>query len=395
MAQLRLRLQTVTPMFMAGANPRGEPELRPPAFRGALRYWLRAALGGVIGDQNTQRLYELESEVFGSAADKAGSASAVNVRLAWENTPKPLKFEKQPPQSVTRNGKPMKQPTGRDYLYWSMSESRKGANDWKQFFPPESKFNLILGTRRAGFERPFNSAIVSLWLLTHLGGVGSRSRRTAGSLSVVDSSESNGLQFAMQANTISEATNFLSASLKQARIAMRNVISDSPALAAPSAFDVLHPQTCQVWVLGIWPTSDAAVTAIGKQMRDFRSCKEPDHKDVAKWLNGSSIATVERSVFGLPLPFRYSDGGPQGVVQGHLTPKPALERRASPLWLKVTKTTSGKFVGIATLFGSEFLPRGEKLNVKAGAPPIPPPKDYQIILDWVASWGNAQKVSYV
>jgi len=41
-------LETVTPLFLGGADPRGAPELRAPALRGAMRYWLWTALGGVI-----------------------------------------------------------------------------------------------------------------------------------------------------------------------------------------------------------------------------------------------------------------------------------------------------------------------------------------------------------
>lgn len=41
---LTVTLETVTPLFLGGADPRGAPELRAPAFRGALRYWLRATL---------------------------------------------------------------------------------------------------------------------------------------------------------------------------------------------------------------------------------------------------------------------------------------------------------------------------------------------------------------
>ncbi len=47
MFQLSVTLETVTPLFLGGADPRGAPDLRSSAFRGALRYWLRAALGMV------------------------------------------------------------------------------------------------------------------------------------------------------------------------------------------------------------------------------------------------------------------------------------------------------------------------------------------------------------
>lgn len=38
---ITVKLETVTPLFLGGAEPRGEPELRPPAFRGAMRHWLQ------------------------------------------------------------------------------------------------------------------------------------------------------------------------------------------------------------------------------------------------------------------------------------------------------------------------------------------------------------------
>lgn len=37
-SELKLTLETVTPLFLGGADPRGAPELRPPSLRGAMRY---------------------------------------------------------------------------------------------------------------------------------------------------------------------------------------------------------------------------------------------------------------------------------------------------------------------------------------------------------------------
>jgi CRISPR-associated protein Cmr1 len=50
--KLTVTLETVTPLFLGGAEAQDRnkpPELRPPAFRGALRYWLQAVLGSVAG----------------------------------------------------------------------------------------------------------------------------------------------------------------------------------------------------------------------------------------------------------------------------------------------------------------------------------------------------------
>jgi len=50
--QLVVQLETVTPLFLGGADPRGEPELRPPAFRGAMRGISGRRWGGwVPGDE--------------------------------------------------------------------------------------------------------------------------------------------------------------------------------------------------------------------------------------------------------------------------------------------------------------------------------------------------------
>lgn len=75
--EIKATLETVTPLFLGGADPRGAPELRAASVRGALRFWLRALLGGIIGDDKLNDLRKAESAVFGSTE----GASPVVVRL--------------------------------------------------------------------------------------------------------------------------------------------------------------------------------------------------------------------------------------------------------------------------------------------------------------------------
>ena len=78
--ELELTLQTVTPLLLAGANNQ-MPEIRAPALRGAMRYWWRATLGGVIGDSNLDGLRLLETMVFGSPDKGSGGCGyGVSVR---------------------------------------------------------------------------------------------------------------------------------------------------------------------------------------------------------------------------------------------------------------------------------------------------------------------------
>jgi CRISPR-associated protein Cmr1 len=84
-----LCLETITPLFLTGADPRGEPELRAASIRGALRFWLRALLGGVIGDKDLDALRKAEPAVFGST-DTGASPVVVRIRNLSRGAPIPF-----------------------------------------------------------------------------------------------------------------------------------------------------------------------------------------------------------------------------------------------------------------------------------------------------------------
>ncbi|MGQ9778178.1 MAG: type III-B CRISPR module RAMP protein Cmr1, partial [Thermodesulfobacteriota bacterium] len=67
MCELKVTLETVTPLFLGGAAPRGAPELRAPSFRGALRYWLRA----LVGAAGERSMRQHEDRLFGVGGDHA------------------------------------------------------------------------------------------------------------------------------------------------------------------------------------------------------------------------------------------------------------------------------------------------------------------------------------
>jgi CRISPR-associated protein Cmr1 len=162
---LTVTLETVTPLFLGGAeaqdrNKRPAPELRPPAFRGALRYWLRAALGGVIGDNNLTGLHQLESAVFGST----DYGSPIRVRL-----PNPLL-----PQS------------GGEKILPHKDGPQAGQ---RRAFKAGQKVELLISQLRGRDEVVWKAACAALNLMLAFGGVGLRSRRGYGTLRVVQSSD--------------------------------------------------------------------------------------------------------------------------------------------------------------------------------------------------------------
>ena len=351
---VRVPLEAVTPLFLAGAEPRGQPELRAPAFRGALRYWFRAAAGGALGG-NTQAVARAEREVFGAAAG-SGSASTVGVRLALPAG--------MPASKVYAGNDFGTVNSGRRYLFWSMAESgsqEKGNYQApKQYFPPGVRLVVELAPRPGvlAAQSALEQAAAALWLLVQLGGVGSRSRRMGGSLSASEAVSAAGLAFALEGASAAEVANELAAGLRQVRKIFQRTRGDT-ASAEPGEpeFDVLDPSTCKVWVLGEYPTWESAADAVGGALRSYRIATANSSK--------TAPPLLDRAAFGLPL---------KGVqIQGN----PAIDRRASPLWLKLSKTRAGRYVAVATLFKSRFLPDGVQLNGSA------PPRGYQLIERWI------------
>ena len=82
MHTLTFQCKLLTPLFMSGAKPE-YAELRAPSIKGVTRWWFRAMMGGVLGD-DTNQLRGLESMVFGNT----DGASPISIRVrAIDPTP--------------------------------------------------------------------------------------------------------------------------------------------------------------------------------------------------------------------------------------------------------------------------------------------------------------------
>ncbi len=377
MKEFRVTLETVTPMFLGGAEPRptkdgkGMPELRPPSVRGAMRYWFRALIGGIYGDEEKEKIQEIERHVFGGAAEKDTShASQVAIRIENQNLKELKKYEK----IKAKNGKALFPPAGRDYLYWSMDQSGSAQKgnllNARYYIPPESSFDLYMTFKSmVAPEIIMKYAVYSFWLAVELGGIGARSRRTAGSLSIYNG-EMAYLPKSLQIGTKKNIADQLGRAISFIRETL-NTEKIIPNINLPSKFDVLHPSVCKIWILGVAESSDSIVKAIGEKMQMYRS-HTPVDQNKNTWL-------LERSVFGMP-------------IKGLKGP----ERRSSPLWLKVSKVDN-YYVGFATLFKSQLLPNGEKLGYEdsGGERHFKSPADYGIVENWVRkSFADAMEVVY-
>lgn len=190
MRKVEIELMTVTPLFLGGSDPRGQPpELRPPSFRGAMRYWYRAALGGVVGDTNLEAVRKIETAVFGST----DQGSPISLRL-------------------------------RGQLRYSQHAILPHKNAGKRYaFDPDQKFILTMTAGPACSEIVWTNACMALNLALTLGGVGLRSRRGMGGLQVVASSQPDLVPvFPQQVDSVSQFV----------RIITRSAIRQVQSLAA-------------------------------------------------------------------------------------------------------------------------------------------------------------------
>lgn len=353
MVKIELRLETVTPMFLGGADQ--QPEFRPASLRGALRFWLRAALGGVLGDQHLNELHRREALIFGET--ERGSA----IVLRTPDLPRTGIVQELNQQGI-------------GYLWFSMKGRGAGP---RQSINATAAWRVFLQQR--SFQAQFiNHAAESFWLLAQLGSLGARSRRGAGSFQIKQ--ELNWPADVPSPIVAATTPALLQAELTAGLRAIRNNLAQwtgvtPAAVTMDSEFDVLHPDCCKVWVVNqTFRRWQDGLEAVGAAMQSFRSrfplhrfsAVPNDYLNVKTALQGDNLAQpVQRAAFGLPIVFYFSSlHGQRGTLEGD-----EHARRASPLWIRVTQLANGQFVVVITTFYARLLAAGERLKLKRQGPP--------------------------
>ena len=146
MNTIRLNLETVTPMFLHGANNK-VLELRPPPFKALFRYWWRT-----VQDCRENPLRKTEAELFGSTDGK----SPFSIRIPRTTNPKLTQYKPLPhkPDNDRRSIKMDAYKASQSFELHLITKNESEACRCKQ-------------TAKLGFL---------------LGGVGNRSRRGFGSI---------------------------------------------------------------------------------------------------------------------------------------------------------------------------------------------------------------------
>ena len=167
-----------TPMFCSGADQRSA-ELRLPSFKGALRFWWRSLMAGEVkGDHNELR--KQEAELFG-ASDQNTGQSKVRLRIVEQK----LVRVASPPE-VFENGRL----AGAHYLGYGVMEAfasrKKGtkAGQLTRAMIGGGSFSVECRFTRFATEDQIDQVRRAMILLGTVGGLGSKSRKGYGSLTI-------------------------------------------------------------------------------------------------------------------------------------------------------------------------------------------------------------------
>ncbi len=149
MKSIKFTLETITPLFLAGADGQ-TPELRPPSIKGMMRFWWRA----VKGLSDIRKLQEEEAKIFGIQEKKAPFSIKIEDSGLISGPHRPLPHSSNPRKQFSFQG-----------------------------FDANQTFSVTLSCKDKGKINDYKNTF-ELSLL--LGGLGKRTRRGFGSLRIID-----------------------------------------------------------------------------------------------------------------------------------------------------------------------------------------------------------------
>lgn len=394
---IRVKLRVVTPLFMGGASQEVS-EWRLASIKGLLRYWYRAShyllwarpkrsldSGGLADDVD---LRAEEARIFGGVDEEEGQGVFL------------LRTGRYPDQVVTTSkledvlGK-----AGQPLSYLAYGPIEKG----------KARSSALMGDAELVFcfkpgagpnqDKDIEAVLGSLWLLCHLGGMGSRSRRGLGSVVWLDmegDASALSFRFPRQASSVDELREHLRSTISRLCPQLPPEGTEYTALSAKTRIVLGSPR----------PSWAQALHDVGHALQLHRTyrCKSPkypeDHDLVHDFTHtGRITAAPKRAVFGLPHNYYFSHDKISVKIEPS-NPDGTVNRRASPLFVHIEELAGEhpSYVPVATLFPAQFLPSDVRLKVETrgkrpvmvSSPTAPwPPLDYRPIHNFLDDFRQA------
>lgn len=366
MKTLEASFRIVTPVFLGGSEQDKNAELREPSFKGALRYWYRA----IDPDYRTQ-----EARIFGGSGGAEGQSMFL-LRIAGK---------RQEGNQWSDNGH-----AGIRYFSFPLKMNNR------KYINCNSTFTLKFLFKSLIEDKDRKRILASLWLLGHIGGVGSRSRRGFGTISL-ESITTDERWEELEALSIANAQKSYETWAEQFQSSLKSIKSwfpgarqdDHAILGGQSRFKLLNVPKKS------WRDS---LDFIGSNMRDFRNrydIHEPSsdyhrvrshicavdpqaaaegRKKTPPIIPKKLTAAPDRAAFGLPLTFRSNslkypftrqdgrteDKSPSVTFEGR---EETHGRSASRIHIRIIQIGDGYYPLVVRLDGP-LLGRNEKIKDK-------------------------------
>lgn len=360
-----------TPMFLGSADNESA-EIRPPSFKGIIRFWFRAlALAEFNGDKD--EVERLEGIVFGSTKGSNAQKALYSLKVDRKNLKGKGKDIEESRQGIVYLGYGL-------IGYDKKSRCNKYIRD---YIESNNSIKVVLmsniGIESRLEERDIELGaellINSLKCLGIFGGLGSRARRGFGSLTLLDL-KNNGqtiikIPYGGTSNVLKEEIKELLSKSRKYGDKIDNIDNINIEYTAFSKFT-------KVVITKEFDDPMELLNEIGKEMIRYRSYGrngkvlkdekaekifENDHNLVYEYVRGGKIDKhPKRVVFGLPhnyrLSYRLSAGDKGSTININST-----HRRASPLFIHIHKLANDKYIGVITLIPAKFLKDDDKIKI--------------------------------
>jgi len=306
MKKIVFSCEVITPMFLGGADDRNA-ELRPPSIKGTMRFWWRA----VNVNNNISNLKEKEDKIFGGAGDKANKSS-FSLRILYDDI-KPIKKEF-PDHPVQVPGKSYSINILEYLAYGTYERDRKTRKNVfnREYYSTGTKFDIVVLFRE---EESIKDILISFYLLSAFGGLGSRSRNGFGNFNVVNREVFSDLGKEYVDN-IMPTKKMLEQFTKLNNIPNYSAFSNGIKLFKSR-------QNFDTW--------DKSLAEIGKIYKSCRKQLENPHN------------YNKRQYIGAPL------DPPQ-----HPDKKSLLDRRSKPYFIKIVKIGQNQYTGYVLYLASKY-----------------------------------------
>jgi CRISPR-associated protein Cmr1 len=374
-----------TPLYLSGANQE-RAEIRAASIKGALRHWYRALDPKFCKEGR-------EAALFGGVGKYQGQ-SPILLATEWDGELRTMRLGKDQLSSFNV-GSGVETKNGVVYLGYTFF---LGDNVKREAIRPGFRFRLICkmprprrlsgqGAEKKEDRKQRHALLASLWLLGHVGGLGSRARRGFGSLEILSwewLGEGKGeadeimekLPLLHDRRSPAEWLESFSAAVTQMDewFGWSRGTGDHPRLGKALRVVILPAgrlqakQSSYPWALPL--------QTVGLEMQRFRSGREPDRGRVREHLaagrggSGEILQSApERTMFGLPLTFRFKNAPPPSEIEflpaehRDVRGEPAT-RHPSPLWIRATRIGGKLHPMITRLDGALPGDRGVRYKEK-------------------------------